>query len=142
MIVPDVNILVYAYNGSAPFHRKALDWWEATVNKGTPIGVCWPVFQGFVRLLGGRRVVVDPYSAEELFAIAEQWWIRPTVRLLAPTEATYAHFRSLMESYDLTGNMATDALIASFALEHRATLVTNDTDFQRFKELRLNNPLD
>ncbi len=142
MILPDVNVLIYAYNASAPLHREAVKWWEGHVNDGSSIGVCWPVFQGFVRLLGGRHVVAEPYSAQELFGIADEWWARPSVRLLSATEHTYSYFRRLMETYDLSGSMATDALIAAFALEHRGTLATNDTDFLRFRELSVVNPFE
>ncbi len=46
-----------------------------------------------------------------------------------------------METYALSGNAATDALIAAFALEHGGRLVTNDTDFFRFEDLTVENPL-
>ncbi|MEW6277103.1 MAG: hypothetical protein AB1758_00670 [Candidatus Eremiobacterota bacterium] len=41
MILPDANLLIYAFNASAPLHRKAARWWEAQVNNGLPVGVCW-----------------------------------------------------------------------------------------------------
>jgi uncharacterized protein len=141
LIFVDVNILVYAYNKSAPHHQQAAVWWEAQVNSAAPVGICWPVFQGFMRLLGGRHIVAEPYSAKELFKIAEDWWARPSVRLLGATSQTYARYRSLMENYALSGAMSTDALIAAFSLEHGATLFSNDTDFLRFRELRIKNPL-
>jgi len=28
LIIPDVNLLVYAYNADAPFHPAAKRWWE------------------------------------------------------------------------------------------------------------------
>lgn len=28
MILPDVNLLVYAYNTDAPWHQQARRWWE------------------------------------------------------------------------------------------------------------------
>jgi predicted nucleic acid-binding protein len=28
LIIPDVNLLVYAYNADAPFHLPAKRWWE------------------------------------------------------------------------------------------------------------------
>jgi len=142
MVCPDVNVLVYAFNASAPLHKKAAHWWEDQLNSQRHVGVPWPVFQSFVRLLTGPHVVETPYTAAELFSLAEEWWARPGVSLLSPTPNTYDVFRRLMESYRLGGNVATDALIAAFALEHRARLATNDTDFLRFQELRLENPFD
>lgn len=141
MILPDVNLLVYTFNASAPNHVKSARWWEDVVNSGTVAGVCWPVFQGFVRLLTNRQIVTEPYRAGELFTIAGAWWSRPNVRLLAPTSETYRIFRELMEVHDLSGAASTDALIAAHAIEHDAVLATNDTDFLRFPGLRVENPL-
>lgn len=141
MILPDVNLLIYAFNLSAPQHDKAARWWEAQINSGVQIGVCWPVFQAFVRLLTGRHIVEDPYTAEDLFAIADEWWRRPNLELVGPSRETYRLFRELMENQNLSGSAATDALIAAYTLEHRGTLHSNDTDFLRFPGLRVVNPL-
>lgn len=111
MIVPDVNILVYAYNSSAPLHKRAVDWWKTQVNSGAQVGICWPVLQGFIRLLGSRRVVPNPYTSAELFSILDQWWSRPTVRLLGATESTYSTYRNLMEGYNLTGALHLSRLL-------------------------------
>ena len=29
MIVPDINLLLYAYDSDSPFHGKATAWWQA-----------------------------------------------------------------------------------------------------------------
>ena len=141
MILPDVNLLVYAYNASAPQHEKAANWWKELVRSGQPVGISWPVLQGFIRVLSGRHVVAVPYTCAEVFGVCEQWWEQANVGLLAPSRETYLIFRALVEKYDLAGGATTDALIASFALEHKAKLASNDADFLRFQELRVVNPL-
>lgn len=40
-----------------------------------------------------------------------------------------------------TGPVLADAILAAFAIEHRATLFTNDGDFERFPGLKWENPL-
>lgn len=136
-----MNLLVYAFNRSAPQHSRAAAWWEQQVNGTQMVGIPWPVLQGFIRLLTGRQIVETPYTAHEIFEVVEEWWIRPSVRLLEPSRETYRLFRFLMESYNLAGSSSSDAVIASFALEHGARLASNDTDFLRFRELRVFNPL-
>ena len=32
MIIPDINLLVYAYNADSPEHTRAKEWWEEAVN--------------------------------------------------------------------------------------------------------------
>ena len=39
MIVPDVNLLVYAYNDGAQWHAAARRWWEGLINGSERVGV-------------------------------------------------------------------------------------------------------
>jgi len=96
--------------------------------------------QGFIRLMSGRSLLAKPYSPKEVFQICQEW-LDHNVLLLGPSAQTWAIFRNLTEKYHLVGSATSDALIAAFAVEHRARLATNDTDFARFKELRTLNPL-
>ena len=42
MIIPDINLLVYAYNRDLPHHQSARKWWEACVNTlDEPVGIPW-----------------------------------------------------------------------------------------------------
>jgi hypothetical protein len=41
MIIPDVNLLIHAYNDQAPHHLPAREWWEQLLNGQTPIGLPW-----------------------------------------------------------------------------------------------------
>ena len=34
MILPDVNIILHAYNSEAPSHLPARKWWENTLRRG------------------------------------------------------------------------------------------------------------
>ena len=43
MIVPDINLLVYAYNADAPRHQEAKEWVEATLNGPEAVGLPWAV---------------------------------------------------------------------------------------------------
>ena len=110
------------------------------MQSGEQIGIVWPVFQAFIRLLSGRSVVAEPYPVEELFAICDEWWEYTNVILLSPSRETYRIFRELSQEHGLSGSATSDALIAAFALEHKAKLETNDTDFLRFVGLRTGNP--
>ena len=140
MLIPDANLLIYAFNASAPLHLKARRWWEKEVNEGTALGIPWPVFQAFLRLLTSPSVVVRPYSSAEIFKLSDEWWSRPNIALLEPSRLTYSHFRRLVERYELAGSITTDALIAAFVIEHKARLASNDTDFLRFEEIKVLNP--
>ena len=57
MIIPDVNLLVYAYNSDAPFHPLAKRWWEGCLGGSQPVVIPWVVALGFVRLMTSRAVL-------------------------------------------------------------------------------------
>jgi predicted nucleic acid-binding protein len=48
---------------------------------------------------------------------------------------------SLLLATGASGNLTTDAQIAAIAIENRATVFSNDSDFRRFPGLELVNPL-
>jgi uncharacterized protein len=50
VILPDVNLLIYAYNEDAPHHAAAKSWWEDLLTHGRPVRIPWAVVFGFVRL--------------------------------------------------------------------------------------------
>jgi uncharacterized protein len=141
VIVPDLNLLIYAFNASARDHQAAARWWEALLNSQESVGVPWVVLLGFLRLLTGRHVVMEPYSPEDAIGLAAEWFERPNVQLLSATTRTRAILFDLVAHTGVAGGLLTDAAIAAAAIEHRATLHTNDTDFARFPDLRVRNPL-
>ncbi len=93
MIIPDVNLLVYAYNSDAPFHPSAKRWWEGCVGGSQPVAIPWVVALGFVRLMTSRAVLqhpmeVAPYSRMRTLL---PWPSKPR-RWCIPTTATSAVF--------------------------------------------------
>ena len=49
MIVPDANLLLYAYDSESPFHRAAARWWSALLSGAEPVGLCPVVVFAFLR---------------------------------------------------------------------------------------------
>lgn len=140
MILPDVNLLIYAINRTSPFHEAAREWWDGAVSAGT-VALCWPTVVGFLRLSTNRRVLVNPLSVEKATGIVDSWLSRSDVRLLVPTAAHWRILAKLMRTIQIGGNLATDAHIAAYAIEHGCTLCSNDADFGRFPGLRWKNPV-
>jgi uncharacterized protein len=142
MIIPDLNLLLYAYFEHYPQHAAAKRWWESVVNGKDMVGIVPPVAFGFVRLSTNRKVYAPPVSVEEALRTVESWFLRANVHwLVAGPENLEIAFR-LLRSEGAAGDLTTDAQIAAFALEHRALLCSNDVDFARFEGLRWSNPLE
>ncbi len=54
MIVPDANLLLYAYDKTSPFHTKAKQWWEQCLSGAEPVGLTHPVVFAFLRMRSSR----------------------------------------------------------------------------------------
>jgi uncharacterized protein len=141
MILPDINLLVYAYNSDAPGHRQARAWWEACLSENRTVGLPWVVLLGYLRLMTSRSVLVNPLSAEEAIGHIRSWLERPQAHILQPGPRHLEVLDSLMRGSQVSGKLTTDAHLAALAIEHQAELHTNDGDFVQFPGLRWTNPL-
>jgi toxin-antitoxin system PIN domain toxin len=141
MILPDINLLVYAYNSDAPGHRQAKAWWEACLSESQPVGLPWVVLLGFLRLMTSRSVLVAPLSWEEAIGHVRSWLERPQTQILQPGPRHLELLDSLMRVANGSGKLTTDVHLAALAIEYQAELHSNDSDFSQFPGLRKRNPL-
>ena len=141
MIIPDINLLIYAHNDGAPYHEAARLWWEGLVNGSERVGVPWVVSVGFVRLMTHPGALVHPVSPAEAVDHVREWFARAHVIPVNPGADHIIHFRRNLVAAGVGANMVTDSHIASVAMEYQAEVHSNDTDFSRFPGLRWRNPL-
>ena len=141
MIVPDTNLLVYAYNKQALRHEPARAWWERILNGNTPIGLPWITSSGFIRIMTHRRITAEPLSPDHAVDLVRSWLDQPNVVILQPGPKFAGLFLGYLEKLGVAGNLTTDAQLAALAVENQAELHSNDTDFSRFDGLRWRNPL-
>ena len=141
MIVPDLNLLVYAHNDATPFHDAARRWWEGLVNGSERVGVPWIVTVGFVRLMTHPSVLAHPVTPDRAVDYVREWFSSPTVVPINPGTGHLDLFRRSLDAAGVGGNLVTDAHLAAVAQEYQAELHSNDTDFSRFPGLRCRNPL-
>ncbi len=142
MIIPDLNLLVYAHNSADARHAAARRWWEKCLNGDEPVGVAWATLLGFVRLTTHRQVLVRPLPVAAATALVEGWLDQPVVRVLVPGREHAAHCFGFLRKLGVAGNLTTDAHLAALALEYQAELHSTDTDFARFPGVRWRNPLE
>ena len=141
MIVPDLNLLVYAYDSSSPMHERAREWWIRCLSGTEPVGISWIVALGFVRVWTNSRVFVNPMTVDTAATHVESWFGPTMVRALNPGQRHAELAFGFLRAEGRGGNLTTDAHLAALAIEARATLHTADTDFLRFAGLKWINPL-
>ena len=141
MILPDINLLLHAYNRESPVHPAARAWWEQLLNGTRPVGLSWVVMLGFIRVSTHRQILTNPLPVSTACAHARAWLSRPSVAVVDPGPRHAEILFGLLESLGTAGNLTTDAHLAALAIEHQAELHSTDADFARFSGLRWANPL-
>ncbi len=141
MRIVDLNVLLYAVNSDAAQHDLVRRWWEKAVNDEETVGLAWVVLLGFLRLATNPRAFPQPLAPDAAAAKLDAWLSRENIRVVRERDDHWAMLKSLLGRAGTAGNLTTDAHLAALALSHDAVLVSCDTDFARFKELRWENPL-
>jgi uncharacterized protein len=141
VILPDVNLLVHAYNAQSPVHPAARGWWEGLMNSAEPVGLAWVGLLGFIRITTHRQILENPMPVSTACAHARAWLAQPYVSILHPGDRHAEILFGLLESLGSAGNLTTDAHLAALAIEHQAELHSTDADFRRFGGVRWVNPL-
>jgi len=138
----DVNLLLYAYDKSASLHEPAKDWLTSEFNAREPTGLSYSTVLAFVRIATSPRIMREPLDIKRACEVVEDWLCQPSVVLLAPSERHWSIFTEVAITSQSTAGLVPDADLAASALEHGATLCTNDRDFSRFPKLRVEYPLE
>ncbi len=141
MIIPDINLLVYAYNSDAPFHEDSRIWLESCLSGRTTVGLPWVVILGFVRIMSSGAVLTSPMTPAETTGHVRSWLERPQTQIIVPGPRHLEILEEVMQASRASGRLTTDAHLAALAIESQAELHSNDVDFARFPGLRWVNPL-
>lgn len=141
MIIPDVNVLLYAAIDAFPQHEKARQWWEDTINSGELIGLTDPAIFGFLRISTNPRILKPPMSADQAAQLVESWLELPNVRWAQPGPSHHRRAFGYLRAAGTAGNLTTDAQLAAISADSKATMCSNDSDFARFDDVRWHNPL-
>lgn len=142
MIIPDINLLVYAYNADSPHHEAAKPWFENAMNsKEETTGFLWAVILGFLRIMTNPKVLVRPMYFGEAIHYTQSWLIRPNTTIINPGPRHLDILRGIMKDIGTAAALMTDAHIAATAIECQGIVYSNDTDFSRFSGLKWVNPL-
>ncbi len=141
MIVPDLNLLIYAYNDGAPFHEDARNWWESLINGKERVGVPWVVLAGFVRLMTHPKVLASPIFPAQALGYVRNWFHYSHVTPINPGAEHLTYLQRNLEAAGVGARLVSDAHVAALAMEYQAEVHSFDTDFSRFPGLRWRNPI-
>ncbi|MFV0427186.1 MAG: type II toxin-antitoxin system VapC family toxin [Beutenbergiaceae bacterium] len=132
MKLVDANVLIYAVNSAAPHHRRSREWLDWALSGKAVVGFSWVPLLAFWRITTHPALLQRPLSAQQAGEVIAAWLGAPAARLVHPTAEHPRLLRTLLADTGVGGNLINDAHLAALAMEHRAQVVTFDTDFARF----------
>jgi uncharacterized protein len=141
MILPDINLLIYAHNSSDANFKAANKWLDEQLNGSEITCFCWETINGFLRISTNPSAMKSPLSLRQAFTLVEFWLESPNAVLLRRTSRHLDVLKSVADSGNAHGKNFSDAVLAAVAVEHNATLATTDADFQKYDKLKFINPL-
>ena len=140
MILPDVNIFVYAHRKDVPEHGRYSGWLEAMLNGAAAFGVSDLVLSGFLRIVTHPKVFSDPTPRDIAEAFVDGVRGRPNAVVVRPGDRHWGIFLDLCRRSGARGNLVPDAYLAAMAVESGCEWVTTDRDFARFPGLNWRTP--
>lgn len=141
MILPDANLLLYAYDSSSPFHQTSAAWWSKTIGGNELVGLCPPVLFAFIRISTSPRAFAHPFTIDEAAKRVTDWLQQPSVQFLELQPTDVHRALDLLRQAGTGGNLTTDAQVAALALRLGADVHTADSDYARFPNVHWLNPL-
>src|SRR5260370_1190074 len=141
MILPDINVLVYAHRPEARDHQRYAQWLTAVAVGDERFGLDTLTLSGFLRIVTNPQIFKDPTPLERALAFATELRERPHAVEILPGPRHWELFVRLCRHSRARGKLVPDAYLAALAIEHGCELATDDADFARFPSLRWHHPL-
>jgi uncharacterized protein len=140
MILPDVNVLLYAFREGAPDHTAYREWLEQASASEDVLGLADVVLSGFLRIVTSPRIFSPPTPIERSLQFVDILRAHPNTIVVAPGPRHWGIFSRLCLETPARGNLVPDAYLAALAIEAGSEFITTDRDFARFAGLRWRRP--
>ena len=141
MILPDVNVLLYAFRSDSENHAAYRSWLKGILDGDAAYGMSPQVLASVVRLATHPRVFARPDPLADALAFASVLLEQPHCQVIQPGPRHWDIFTRLCQSANAYGNLVQDAWLAALAIESGCEWITNDRDYSRFPGLQWQSPL-
>ena len=142
MILPDVNVLIYAFRADLPQHAICRPWLSGIVRGEARFGLSPAVLSAVVRITTNPRVFATPSALDEAFGFCADLLQQPHREIVQPGARHWAIFKRLCLATQTRGSRVSDAWFAALAIEWGCEWITFDRDYARFPGLRWTLPGD
>jgi len=140
LILPDVNVLIYAFRADSQDHPRYKEWLEDVVNGPATFGLAPHVLSAVIRICTHPRVFAMPSDLTEVVDYTNALIGQPNATLVQPGERHWPLFQQICRDSRATGNLVPDAWNAALAIETGCEWITTDRDYARFAGLKWSTP--
>jgi uncharacterized protein len=140
MILPDVNVLIYAFRPEAAFHAVCRAWLTDVIASEPRFGMSPLALGALVRITTSARYFPAASSAEDAFKFSDYILGQPHCQIVGPGERHWDIFQRLCIETNTRGPRITDAWYAALAIEWGCEWITMDRDYARFPGLKWGSP--
>ena len=140
MILPDVNVLIYAFRADSARHSVCKPWLDRIVLGDAQFGLSPLALSAVARIATNPRIFKEPSSVEEVFAFCDNLLGQPHCQPVSPGPRHWSIFTRICLEADVRGPRISDAWFAALAIEHGCAWITYDRDYARFPKLEWREP--
>jgi uncharacterized protein len=140
LLLPDVNVLVAAYQVQHIHHQAAYKFLSQVGRDNEVLALCDVALTGLIRIVSHPEIFQVASPLENAFAFVNALLQGPSVVKVTPGPDHWKIFESECRRIGAKGGMITDVYIAALAMEHGCGVATFDSDFKQFRDLRVVRP--
>jgi len=140
VILPDVNVLLYAHREDTAEHAVCHEWLLTTMKSDAPFGLSETVLSSVVRIATHPKIFKQPSRLDIVLAFTAGLLAQPNAMTVRPGPRHWDIFTRLCREAGARGNIVADAYLAALAIESGCEWITTDGDFARFAGLKWRRP--
>lgn len=140
MILPDVNVLIYAFRADSTDQLRYKAWLEQVDNGPAAYGMSPQGLASLARICTHPRIFSQPSTMDEILDFYGALLGQPNSTVVVPGQRHWPLFGQLCLAAKATGNLVQDAWSAALAIETGCEWITTDHDYSRFSGLRWSSP--
>jgi toxin-antitoxin system PIN domain toxin len=140
VILPDVNVLIYAFRSDTTQHALCKQWLDGIIAADAHFGISPLTLSAVARITTNPRIFRQPSSLEDVFSYSDNLLNQPLCEIMTPGERHWSIFKDICVSTGTRAARIADAWFAALAIEHGCTWITFDRDYARFPKLKWQSP--
>lgn len=133
IVLPDVNVLVYAFREGAEHHHTYRSWLDDTLNGDDDLLLVDSVLVSVVRIVTNPRIADPPADPGAALDFVDALRTAARARAVQSSEVVWTTLRRFVAADRMIrANLLPDAYLAAVAASHRASVATADRGFARY----------